>query len=209
MNNILIVAAHPDDEVLGCGGTIIKHIENGDNVYVLIMATPRSQDNFELISANEVLKTSKVFSAELTDQIFDTYSINELVKKIRGIKDKVQPNIIYTHSAKDLNQDHRITHEAVLIATRPVEDECVKEIYAFETPSATEWNFGNSFIPTMYNDITNEFILKLRALECYQSELRSAPHPRGLIQTEISNRYRGLNISVEYAEAFEVIRIIK
>jgi len=207
LNNVLIVVAHPDDEVLGVGGTSLRHAENGDTVFTLIMCNPRDADNFEMISAGDLLKTDKVFNMQYPDQQLEQEKFTDIVTDIEGVIEKYNINIVYTHTHKDLNRDHQIVNEAVLVATRPIPESKITKVLAFETPSSTEWNFNSSFSPNYFIDITGTIIIKLKALAAYVSEIRQYPHPRSIENVENLSRIRGCSIGYRNAEAFEVIRI--
>jgi len=221
-NRILIISAHPDDEILGCGGTVARLIKEGHEAYTLILGegiTSRDHERNkrlrekelkelkkQALLANSVLGVKEVFFYDLPDNRFDTVPFLDIVKKIEKIKNKIKPTIIFTHYHKDLNIDHRITYQAVITATRPTKDETVREIYACEILSSTEWSYPFSFNPDVYFDITATFNIKLEAIKKYSSELRDYPHPRSLKGVEYLARYRGMQIGREYAEGFVTVR---
>lgn len=225
MSKILVVAAHPDDEILGVGGTIKKHVNKGDEVFALILGegqTSRWADRSEVskdildslhadsVNAGKIIGFSEIYFENVPDNRFDSVDLLDVVKIVEKYVKDIKPEIIYTHHGGDLNIDHRITNEAVLTATRPIGDYPVKEIYGFETVSSTEWNFGNkeaSFFPQKFVDVTETFCDKLKAMEEYKSELCEFPHPRSLKQLEALATLRGGIVGKKYAEAFEVIRI--
>lgn len=225
MKRILIIAAHPDDEVLGCFATVARLIQEGYEAYTLILGegiTSRdssrapSQRSEEIKSlrnaiyaANESIGIQKVFIENFPDNRFDSVDLLDIVKVISTIKDEVTPDIIFTHYADDLNIDHRITYQAVLTATRPMAHECVKEIYAFEVLSSTEWNYPLSFSPDLYYDVTATLPLKIDAMRHYAGELREYPHPRSLRGIELNADYWGMRTGLIKAEAFKTIRIIR
>lgn len=219
---ILIVAAHPDDEVLGCGGTIAKLSEN-NAIYVLILGegiTSRDisdkEKNKELNElkkqseqANKLLGTKKAFFNNFPDNKFDTVPLLDIVKSVEKIKRIVNPDIIFTHSKADLNVDHRITYQAVLTATRPIKGESVKALYSFEVLSSTEWNFPSGFAPNVFIDITDTLDTKLKAMNVYKNEIRDDMHPRSLRGIITNSQLWGLKVGLEYAEAFELVRNVK
>ena len=218
---ILVVAAHPDDEVLGCGGTIAAHARSGDEVHVVIMAegvTSRSQQRDtemhrrELGSladvarkANALLGVTSVTLHSLPDNRMDSLDRLDVIKLVEGEVERVSPEVVYTHHAGDLNIDHRIVHESVLTACRPQPGRPVKTLLFFEVPSSTEWMPGTSapfFAPNWFVDISECLEVKLKALECYQTEMHSWPHARSLEALEHLARWRGASIGMEAAEAF-------
>lgn len=219
---ILIVAAHPDDEVLGCFGTVARLIQEGYEAYTLILGEGKTsrenaQDleaqlnilNIEIERANASIGIKKVFIETFPDNKFDSVALIDIVKVIEKVKEEVQPDIIFTHYEHDLNIDHQITYKAVLTATRPMPNECVKEIYSFEILSSTEWNYPLSFSPDTFYDITSTLDLKVKAMEAYASELCQYPHPRSIEGINLSAKYQGLRAGKLTAEAFKSIRIIK
>ena len=222
---ILIVASHPDDEVLGCFGTVARLIKEGYEAYTLILGegkTSRDEQrsvenkkdeievlNTEIQRANDSIGIKKVFIESFPDNRFDSVDLLDIIKVISKVKEEVQPDIIFTHFENDLNIDHRITYQAVLTATRPMEDECVKEIYSFEILSSTEWNYPLSFSPDTFYDIGNTIDLKIEAMKEYSSELCVYPHPRSLEGIELNAKYQGMRVGKKYVEAFKSIKIIK
>jgi LmbE family N-acetylglucosaminyl deacetylase len=218
MNKILIIVAHPDDEVLGCGATITKHTKNGDKVQVVFLTDgfgSRSNGDNRDNSAEDV---SKVLGCEspiflnLPDNQLDTIPLLDIVKKIEKVIENFQPSVIYTHHFGDLNIDHQMAHRAVMTACRPQPDFCVKEIYSFETLSATHWqssSMGNTFIPNYFIDATDFMEQKMEALKHYDEEMREYPHARSYKAIKSLAIYRGLTVGVKYAEAFVVERLIK
>jgi len=224
-NKILIVSAHPDDEVLGCGGTVARLVKEGYQAYTLILGegiTSRDENRdrakreteiqklkSQAEKANKIIGVEKVFMYDFPDNRFDTVSFLDIVKVIEKIKSDIKPKIIFTHYEKDLNIDHQITYKAVITATRPVVGEPVKEIYSFEIPSSTEWNFPLSFSPDVFFDISETMDIKIKALEEYKTELKNYPHPRSLEGIKINAESWGLKIGVKYAEVFKSVRIIK
>jgi len=205
MSNILIVAAHPDDEVISVGGTIIKHIEAGDKVYVLIMCTPRSNENYEMLACNDVLKTTKLYNMGYPDQELDTASFKDLVSNVTTLIHKNNIDTVYTHTGKDLNRDHYVMSEVVYVATRPLPGSSVKRVFAWSTPGG---EYREAFKPNYFVDTTLTNTLKLKALENYMSELRDYPHPRSTRNIDEFASVYGSQNGIMKAEAFEVIRVI-
>lgn len=221
-NNILVVAAHPDDEVLGMGGTIARHVAEGDTVSVLFLGDGvSSRDNSVSEEIEKRKKCAKNASTILgfemlgfegfPDNGFDLVSMLEIVKTIEKTKSIVAPNIVYTNHCGDLNIDHRIACQAVLTAFRPQPSEIFTEIRCFEVNSSTEWGglAGlEAFHPNTYVDIGPYLKILLNAYSCYVDEVRADPHARSLESLKIAALRRGREIGVDAAEAFVTVRRI-
>lgn len=221
---ILVVAAHPDDEVLGCGATVARFVQEGHIAYVLILGegvTSRDKTRHrtarlseidslkkEAVNANRFIGIKKVFFHDFADNRFDTVPLLDIVKVIENYKKKIHPDIIFTHFRNDLNIDHQIVYRAVITATRPASDEPVKVIYSFETCSSTEWNFPLSFSPNVFINIENTLELKLKAFSAYHSERRDYPHPRSIKAIRKNAEKWGISVGYKAVEAFEVVRLI-
>lgn len=222
MSRVVVIAAHPDDEVLGCGGTIARLVKEGHDVSVLILgegAASRHAEKEKAMSEITLLKEQTRRSCdimgvrgltmrELPDNRFDSVDMLSIIKIIEEEKDKQKPEIIFTHHSKDLNIDHRITYNAVITACRPYGDDTVKAIYSFEVPSSTDWSCPPSFAPNIFFDISGFIDSKISALKAYKGEIRKPPHPRseeGIINLA---RYRGASSGLGLAEAFEAVRIL-
>lgn len=225
MKTVLVVAAHPDDEILGVGGTAARHAAEGDAVYALILGegqtsrgVHREDTGREIVEElhRNTLESARavgyreVFFADFPDNRFDGGDLLDIVKEVERKIQELRPQILYTHYSGDLNVDHQYTARAVLTATRPIGDYCVEEIYAFETLSSTEWNFDYSaqpaFCPNVFVDITGYYRRKEQAMNCYVSELCAFPHPRSLDGMDVLSRTRGMAAGMERAEAFMLIR---
>ncbi len=216
---ILIIASHPDDEVLGCFGTVAKLIKEGYEAYTLILGegkTSRGEGaeeikklHQEIEKANELIGIEDVFIESLPDNSFDSIPLLNIIKIVEKVKNLIKPDIIFTHYKKDLNIDHRLTYQAVITATRPMFNESVKEIYSFEILSSTEWNYPLSFNPDIYFDISGTLDLKIKAMSFYKSELRNFPHPRSLEGIELNAKYLGMRVGKKAIEAFKCVRILK
>lgn len=226
--NVLIVAAHPDDEVLGCGGTIAKLAKKGDDVYTLILGegiTSRDETRnrrkrekeikelrLQIKRANKIIGVRDTFVFDFPDNRFDTVALLDIVKTIEKVKKDVNQDTVFTHHWGDLNIDHRITFQAVMTAFRPVKGETVKEIYSFEVPSSTEWNApipASYFMPNYFIDISNTLKLKIEAMKEYKSEIMEYPHPRSPEAIKIYAKRWGIQAGLQVAEAFEIIRMIR
>jgi LmbE family N-acetylglucosaminyl deacetylase len=224
---ILVVAAHPDDEVLGVGATAARCAAAGDTVHLAILGegvTSRAPDRAaadpaavialqdDARAAAAMLGAKSVAFGDLPDNRFDTLALLDIVKRVEDWVRELDPEIVYTHHPGDLNVDHRLTFQAVLTATRPVPTCRVREVYAFEIVSSTEWAFGRlaePFSPTVFEDVTSTIELKVSALERYRGEHRPFPHPRsGEALRAIARRW-GSVVGLRYAEAFELIRAIR
>lgn len=219
-NRVLVVIAHSDDEVLGCGGTMSKHIAKGDEVFVLVLTngeSSRADFNIEkrhncFLKSCKVLGVQNHFSINLNDGHLDTYPLIEIVKEIEKISLKLSPNIVYTHNYSDLNIDHAITNKAVMTAFRALPISSISQILTFEVPSSTEWGSvedRSRFIPNYFVELSEQdFALKLTALRCYQDEMRDFPHPRSEEYITSLAKVRGGAVGVRLAEAFFAERII-
>lgn len=222
--NVLVIAAHPDDEVLGCGGTIARHVANGDTVHILIAAegaTSRPGDDFSEELKNLTTAAHKAAEAlgagepkllALPDNKLDTLALLDIVQRIEQAVAIFEPDTIYTHHGGDLNRDHRIIHQAAITACRPLPGSLVRRIYTFEVLSSTEWgsaDTGAPFNPVHFVDISNEIQRKKAAFECYAMEMREFPHPRSWEAVEAQMHLRGAAAGLLAAEAFQVVRQIE
>ena len=219
---VLVIAAHPDDEMLGLGGTIAKHASNGDEVHVLMVTEGSStqykdqpkmieQKKKEIAKVKEILQISGVHFLDLPDMKLDTLAHIDLNSPITKVVNEVQPETVYTHFYGDVNKDHRVIFESTMVAVRPSAESSVRKVICYNTPSSTEWNIqqGHSaFMPNMYVDITDFLHYKLEALKQYKSEMREYPHPRSPESIKIHANYWGSHIGVESAEAFMLMREI-
>ena len=229
-NRILVVAAHPDDEFLGCGGTLINHVRARDKVGILIMSEgftsrdkkrniiKRKKDLLELkIAAKKIAKKIGAKFIEFSsfpDNRMDSIDFLDVVKKVEQVINNFKPNIIYTHHPSDLNIDHSIVHRAVITASRPQPKHSVKKILMFEILSSTNWTtkfskHKNFFIPNYYVDITNSINMKLKMLKHYKSEMKKWPHSRSIKAIKALANYRGSTVGTKAAEAFELVRNLK
>lgn len=202
-------------------GTVAKYTQSGDKVDVLILVeglTSREVKDYSeelkqlqqtAIKANKLLGVSNVEFGNLLDNRMDSVDLLDIVKIVEKFIKKYQPEIIYTHHSEDLNIDHQLTYKAVLTATRPMINQIVKEIYTFEIPSSTEWNFDYSFKPNIFVDISDTIDLKIQALNCYESEMRTFPHPRSPEAIKIIAQRWGTVVGCNYIEAFQLIRKVK
>lgn len=218
---VLVCAAHPDDEVLGCGGTIARHARAGDEVRVIILAeglTSRedararekhAQGLSELAraarKANDILGAASLELLDFPDNRMDSVDRLDVIKKVEAAVDAFGPDLVYTHHAGDVNIDHQVIHHAVVTACRPVPGQRVESILFFEVASSTEWQppgTAPQFAPNWFVDISATLELKVKALEAYHGEMRPWPHARSIEALTHLARWRGANIGVDAAEAF-------
>ena len=226
---IMIVAAHPDDELIGLGATMHKLVkEQGAIVHAIILGegiTSRS-DTRDTEKWKEILEAhhanmnaagahigfASIRSYNFSDNRFDSHALLDIVKVVEKEKEEFKPDIIFTHNAGDLNVDHRYTFQAVMTATRPMADENVTTVITFETNSATDWQYANhpeQFHPNLYIEISEKDLqAKIDALSEYKFEIRDYPHPRSAKALRVLAEYRGYTSGCIMAEAFEIVRTI-
>ena len=227
---IMVVAAHPDDELLGLGATMHKLIkEQGVKAHVVILGegiTSRSdthdaekwkeeleEHHRNINAAGSHIGYESIHTYNFSDNRFDSHDLLDIVKVVEKEKEEFKPDIIFTHNAGDLNVDHRYTFQAVMTATRPMADEPVCMIVCFETPSATDWQYNRhpeQFHPNFYIEVSEEDVqAKCDAMSEYKFENREYPHPRSLKALKVLSQYRGYTSGNEMAEAFEIVRMIQ
>jgi|SaaInlV_125m_DNA_1040241.scaffolds.fasta_scaffold18172_3 LmbE family N-acetylglucosaminyl deacetylase len=218
---VLICVAHPDDETIGCGGTIAKHVSLGDKVYCVAMTDGvSSRDSYKTkdikIRESSKNKAEKILGfkwielkKKFPDNQMDDVKFLKIVKLIEKLKNKIKPSVVYTHFPEDLNIDHRITAEATLTAFRPFVKN-LDMILAFEIPSATDYRYYKKkiFNPNYINDISKFWNLKKKALIAYKQELKKYPNSRSLKGIEILSKYRGSQNSLKFAESFVILKKI-
>jgi len=227
MKKILIIAAHPDDEVLGCGGTMARLAAEGAEVHVVILANGlTARPGFDTAKTEEALRVhheravraGKLLGASSTrvlgfpDQKLDTLPLLDITQAIEREIEKLQPDTVFTQHGGDLNQDHVITYRATLTATRPMAGHCVRRVYAYEAASSTEWAFQRfepRFHPGVFFDIAGMLEKKIAAMQVYESEARAFPHPRSPEALRAMARRWGSVVGVDLAEAFELVREIQ
>ena len=225
-DKVLVIAAHPDDEVLGCGGTIAKLKKEGSDIYVYFLAEgvtarylqkdfnsekvkkeilKRNQDCVRALRILGVKKNNIKFENNLCCRL-DQVPLIDLEKKIEEKINIIKPNIIFTHWNNDLNIDHKIINHAVRVATRPINNDFIKEILSFEVLSSTEWNCTEAFNPNYFVNIEKYLEKKIEAMELFTSEIREFPHPRSSENIKhVASRW-GTVSGFRAAEAFEIIR---
>lgn len=224
MKKILVFAPHPDDEILGCGGSIAKHIAQGDEVTVCIMTSGKppvfddsvaKKNNWphnlypEVCASHSLLGIKETVFLQFPAVAMETIPRYELNGKVSQVINAVKPDVVYVPHFGDMQMDHAKTVEAVMVAVRPKGAHRVQLVYAYETLSETEWNVphsANAFIPNVFVDISEYLDTKLEAMRCYQSQLGPFPDPRSLEAVEALAKLRGSTMNAKAAEAFMLIR---
>ena len=223
----LVIAAHPDDEILGCGASMRKWSDQGHQVDMLILSEgitsrdakrDRSKRVLELNKLNKssqiakkIIGANSLKLLDFPDNRMDSIDLLDIIKEIEKHIKKIKPDILVTHFLGDLNVDHQIIHRATITAARPEPDNYVKKILCFEIPSSTEWQSTcdpSKFIPNWFEDITETLDYKIRALNAYENEMRDWPHPRSTEAIKSLAKWRGASVGLEAAEAFMLIKAI-
>ncbi len=210
---VLCIAAHPDDEVLGCGGVLAQHARNGQHVSIIIVCEGESLrygpggvgQSSHIKKAAAKLGCSSVYHLGFADQTLDTIRLTDLITPLEKIIRAVRPRIVYSQHGGDVNRDHHILFQAVLVATRPTET-FIEAVYAYDAASSTEWAYPRTFVPDTWVDISTTLDAKLAAMACYESELRPYPHPRSLKALENRARAYGNQVCMDAAEVFMTVR---
>lgn len=211
---VLVIAAHPDDEILGCGGTVARHTDEGDEVQTIIVCEGESLrygkdvgQNQAIEKAANILGVSKVHTFGFPDQRLDTLSLIEIITPIEKVINDYYPQIVYCHYGNDVNRDHRIVFEAASVAFRPI-SKSIEEICGFYTLGSTNWGYPRSFTADTWIDISKYLDKKVEAFQCYESEIRDYPHPRSIKAIEQLAYSTGNQCCLEAAECFVTIRRI-
>jgi LmbE family N-acetylglucosaminyl deacetylase len=219
--NVLVIAAHPDDEALGCGGVIARHTARGDVIDIVFVAdgeTSRAGAAMRQVSerrdqaraAAELLGAQPPRFLDLPDNRLDSVPILDVVQALAKATTDLRPDLIYTHHDGDLNVDHRVVCQVVLTLHRPLADSTVSEIRAFEVLSSTGWSVPvESFAPVCFVDISAALDKKIAALGCYGGEMRDFPHARSYAAVEALARLRGAVAGLPAAEAFAIYRRVE
>lgn len=218
---VIVISAHPDDEVLGAGGTLLKHVEKGDEVYWLIITNLTEAAGFsdervksrkqEIKEIEKIIGIKKTYNLNLPTTSLNSSSLIDMVPMISKVFIEVKPEVIYCVNRSDAHSDHRITFDAVMACTKSFRYPFIKEVYMYECLSETEFApalFERVFIPNYFVDITAQFEKKLEAMKIYESELGEHPFPRSSRNIEALATFRGASVGVEYAEAFQLIKYI-
>ena len=219
--SIAAIFAHPDDEILACGASLAKHASNGAVVRILLLATglaargPAETSALDELRDNarraaDVIGARSVEFGDFPDNRMDTVPLLDVVQAVEDFLGDTIPDILYTHHEADLNVDHQIVHRAVLTAHRPLPDRSANEIRSGEINSSTEWNAGycNTFVPNIFEPVWDTIDCKVKALECYEREIRDWPHPRSVKGVRTLAALRGMQCGTEVAEAFALVRRI-
>jgi LmbE family N-acetylglucosaminyl deacetylase len=221
MRPILIVAAHPDDEVLGCGGLIARESRRGHHCHVLFLTdgsggrydsetSATHRQNAE--TANRIIGSASIIRERFPNQEMESVPVARIAQCIEGHLERLNPVAVYTHHAGDLNRDHRIACEATLVACRPYPGQCVRELYSYYVPSSTEYGAVSRqdiFAPSVLVNIADTLDKKIEALTAYSTECHPFPHPRSPESIRGHARYWGLTVGMQYAEPFELLRQLR
>lgn len=216
-NKILVVAVHPDDETLGCGGTLLKHKHNGDEIYWLICTKIDDGSDYydvrenEIKQASDIYKFDGVFSLGLKTMRVDEYSMSDLIGKISKVINEVKPNIIYLPFKSDVHSDHRKIFEASYSCTKSFRYPFIKKIYMMETISETEFAPSakdDAFVPNSFVDISNYLDKKIEIMKIFKSEIEEHPFPRSERNLRALATLRGATCGCEYAESFMLLKEI-
>lgn len=211
-SRVLVIAAHPDDELLGCGGTVALHARAGDEVTSVIACEGESlryptgvgQAEHMRLAAT-TLGVRDVRQLGFPDQRLDTRTLTDIITPLEDAIREVQPDIVYCQFGGDVNRDHQVLFQAILVATRPTVSS-LRAVYAFDTASSTEWAFPRAFTPDTWVDISTTLDTKLAAMSCYESEIREYPHPRSLGALRHRAKAWGNQHCLDSAEVFMTVR---
>ena len=215
---VLVISAHPDDEVIGAGGTIARHVDHGDEVYWCIVTQaytpPWSKEYLErarqqVYEVQKVLGIQEVFFCGFPTVKLNTIPYMEISSALQGIVDQVQPEVVYTTPGNDINLDHRIVYECTLVATRPLPGNSIQRLLSYEIgdgPRQGLMSGNGGFVPNVFVDVSQYMEKKLEAMSCYESELKEYPHPRSLKGVRMVAEARGLGVGLTAAEAFRLVR---
>lgn len=219
--NIMVIAPHRDDEIIGVGGTIAKYASLGDSVFVCVLThgvepicQPELDEKIrdECVEADKLLGVKETIFLDFPAAMIETVPRDELNGALIRVIQEIKPDIVYIPHRGDMQLDHKMTVDAAMVALRPKYQHVVKKIYAYETLSETGWdvpNTINEFIPTSYNDITNYLDMKIKAMKMFTTQIAEYPNPRSAEAIRALAMYRGLNVNLYAAEAFYLVREIR
>ena len=218
---VIVISAHPDDEILGCGGTLLKHKTNGDELFWIIVTNVLENHGFsqkrietrqqEIEMVKNMLGVSLVYKLNYPTMGLDSNSINKMIPQISDIFNQIKPDVIYLMNRSDAHSDHRITFDAVMACTKSFRYPSIKKVLMYECISETEFAPAlpeKVFIPNYFVDISPFLEKKLAIMQIYESELEEHPFPRSLKNIEALATFRGASVGVEYAEAFQLLKFI-
>jgi len=221
MKNVIVISAHPDDETLGVGGTMLKHVANGDNVYWLIITKVFEEHGFtkervesrqqEIEKVEKLFGITKTFSLYYPTMSLSSSSLLTMVPEISAIFSEVKPEVIYSLNRSDAHSDHRIIFDATMACTKSFRYPFIKKVLMYECISETEFSPAlaeNVFLPNYYVDITAYIEKKLEIMEVFESEIAEHPFPRSLANIKALAHFRGASVGVKYAEAFQLLKFI-
>jgi LmbE family N-acetylglucosaminyl deacetylase len=221
MKNVIVISAHPDDETLGAGGTILKHVANGDNVYWLIVTNVFENQGFskervesrqeEIREVEKLLGISKTYLLDYPTMTLSSSSLIKMVPEISTVFSEVQPEIIYTLNRSDAHSDHRVIFDAVMACTKSFRYPFIKQILMYECISETEFAPAlaeKAFLPNYFVDITDYLDRKNEIMKVFESEIGEHPFPRSLENIRALAHFRGASVGVKYAEAFQLLKYI-
>ncbi len=220
---VLVVAAHSDDDALGCGGTLLKLANQGHEIHAIYFTdgvSSRKKDKDlekkifnrkkDSVKASKILGIKSIQNLSYPDNQLDTIPLLKITRNIEKAINTIKPDILFTHYENDLNIDHQIIFKAVMTATRPKPKTKIKKIFLFETLSSTEWKYSikkkQQFNPNYFVDISKTINKKIKAFSCYKNEVCDWPHPRSLKGIKTLAMYRGQSVGIKFAEAFYLLR---
>lgn len=221
MKNVIVISAHPDDEILGAGGTLLKHKSKGDNLAWVIVTTMSEEQGFsknkiikrekEIEKVSQMVGFSNVYRLNYHAATLNSNSINDMVPEISSIFSEFMPEIIYVMNRSDAHSDHRYTFNSVLSCTKSFRYPFIKKVLMYECISETEFApqlHEKVFIPNYFVDISDFLEQKLKIMQVYKSELGEHPFPRSERNIEALATFRGASVGVEYAESFQILKLI-
>lgn len=216
---ILVVSVHPDDETLGCAGTLLKHVENGDEIFWMIITKVDTSVGFkkefvsdrkvQIDTVSKMYNIKKVFELGFLTTRLHLIDFNELINKISLVMNEIKPEIVYMNNRTDVHTDHQIAAKAVISCTKSFRYSFIKKILMYECVSETEIAppfVENAFLPNVFSDITKYMDKKLEIMKVYKSEVQEVPLPRSIENIKAVATYRGASCGCEFAEAFMLIR---